>query len=876
MKNCRALLCLLLLPSLLSCGSNEKTDDKVVVSFETYGGTSFSSQVIKSGERVIDPGAPLLEGYSFYGFFLKDGFENNDWGNRFSFDEKIYESLTLYAKLIKDIRYNASFFDGDQLVGTIENIVPGSLIGPILPEEKEDRLFVGYTVKGEENVFDFQTPIEKDYEFVAKWSNKASIALDYGEATHEIGPASISLPKGEPYKLPRPYKNDASFLGWFTPEEELFPLEGILNCDALALHAKFKDGKGDISYFDNGVFLKVISSKSATGEILIPEWHDGKKVKEISEGAFAENANITKLEISEGITDIGKRSFYATGLAEVKLPSSLLIIGEEAFASCKNLSSIDFKEGIEYIGLRSFFSCTSLSYVEFPSSLLEFRGGAFNECSSLKRAVFKRSLSEQGSVTKPNITNRADFRNLHPGFVIECPADSLAQYKEMFATQYAWNDKKTADDYIVSNDQYTDGLYIKNGTLLDVKTEEEILNLGSDVCAFGPGCFYLSGARIISTEAVTLNASCFLGSKVNSITFQTEEAIRIESFSYGGKTYSNAFTSQMDVVVSYLTNKYTNSQVFKNANKTVVCKEVAVTYFVGGTQYASYSITQGQPFIEPAAPSSEGKSFCGWYTKDGTAEDWGKKIDFATDVVEKEISLFARFEQSYSISVNYNGAFLKGEETISVCDGDAYQLIKPGKNDSIFVGYFKDGQPFPMSGVFEFGGDIEIEAVFKSASSNLSFASATIGSNVGLSVSKGTFSGTALVIPEYHDNTKVISVAQEGFRGSSSLESIELNDNIVQLAARCFRECTKLTEFDIPSSVESVLAGSFYGDSSLTKGTLHRAVSKGITTCGNDSVLYGVDPSFVLYVPKDSVTKYSESKWGQQTSPQITIVGMEE
>ena len=52
--------------------------------------------------------------------------------------------------------------------------------------------------------------------------------------------------------------------------------------------------------------------------------------------------SITKIEIPEGVTEIGKDAFRGCSqLTEVTLPSTITSIGENAFADCPNLTIID-------------------------------------------------------------------------------------------------------------------------------------------------------------------------------------------------------------------------------------------------------------------------------------------------------------------------------------------------------------------------------------------------------------------------------------------------------------------------------------------------------------------------------------------------------
>lgn len=103
---------------------------------------------------------------------------------------------------------------------------------------------------------------------------------------------------------------------------------------------------------------------------------------------FWTNQQISKVEIEEGVTEIGDYAFNELGKygdkcdnVEVNLPKGLKRIGRGAFfGSC--ISSIKFKEGLETIGADAFYGCKSLSSIEFKS-VKEIGAAAFQECENL-------------------------------------------------------------------------------------------------------------------------------------------------------------------------------------------------------------------------------------------------------------------------------------------------------------------------------------------------------------------------------------------------------------------------------------------------------------------------------------------------------------
>lgn len=175
------------------------------------------------------------------------------------------------------------------------------------------------------------------------------------------------------------------------------------------------------------------------GEVTIPK---NLNVYYIFEEAFADNANITSLEISSPCTEIQQFAFanmkalkkvifpesveyvhaYAfygcTNLEEVYFHSRAITIGDMVFAGCTSLKTIqnikllngnkaedveilDLKEGVDYtyttanmtsVGIQSFFGCTSLESLDL-TQLRKAGQAAFAGCTSLEYVKLSRYTS---------------------------------------------------------------------------------------------------------------------------------------------------------------------------------------------------------------------------------------------------------------------------------------------------------------------------------------------------------------------------------------------------------------------------------------------------------------------------------------------------
>ena len=100
--------------------------------------------------------------------------------------------------------------------------------------------------------------------------------------------------------------------------------------------------------------------------------------------AFAGCISLKQISIPESVTEIGDSAFLGcTALKEVNLPSSVNKLGTESFEGCKSLSRFQFSSSVIEIQKMTFCECTSLSYVSVPSSIRSIGESAFQGCTSL-------------------------------------------------------------------------------------------------------------------------------------------------------------------------------------------------------------------------------------------------------------------------------------------------------------------------------------------------------------------------------------------------------------------------------------------------------------------------------------------------------------
>lgn len=117
---------------------------------------------------------------------------------------------------------------------------------------------------------------------------------------------------------------------------------------------------------------------------------DGKKLLKYSDMSL-------HAEIMEGTCVICNDAFIFNSRLEcVKIPSSVIEIGDRAFCCCHSLETVVIPKSVKFIGDDAFSSCESLKKVVFPDSVVSIGKDAFRGCRSLKKIVLSGAVTNIG------------------------------------------------------------------------------------------------------------------------------------------------------------------------------------------------------------------------------------------------------------------------------------------------------------------------------------------------------------------------------------------------------------------------------------------------------------------------------------------------
>lgn len=155
----------------------------------------------------------------------------------------------------------------------------------------------------------------------------------------------------------------------------------------------------------SGRVFKVISMSEAffRNEDIVSV-HIPGTFEKIEANAFDQCKNLSKIQIDEGVKEIGDDAFRKTAIPSINLPSSVKTLCYGCFAGCSRLRKIDMP-GVEDVSLNVFNGCSSLVDLTFPSTLVKLAGlGGIAGCVALRTITFNSAVYWAGKIENcPNI-----------------------------------------------------------------------------------------------------------------------------------------------------------------------------------------------------------------------------------------------------------------------------------------------------------------------------------------------------------------------------------------------------------------------------------------------------------------------------------------
>lgn len=340
-------------------------------------------------------------------------------------------------------KYTISFYDGDELVDTIETYGNEEISMPAAPK-KEGFTFKGwFSDKGiwkdelTKDTFVGQVLTEDINVYAYYLENETPVASEYTITFYIDGEAvdSIETSGNERLTLPAaPEKDDHTFEGWFfdngTWQERLTAntYEETPLTEDVSVYAYYKKIGGSepeqpqeytvIFEVDHGTPIAPITTSRIDEEpqttrygYTFAGWY--------KDGGFVKKA-VFPYEVTEDLTLYAKwtqsgsekivfsvdANGVLTGVSglsgsdiTVEIPSevngiTVTEIGKDVFKDNKNVGRLIIPDSVTKLGYRMCSGCTALSEVRLPAGLTVIPDEAFDGCSSLRTVNFPDSLKE--------------------------------------------------------------------------------------------------------------------------------------------------------------------------------------------------------------------------------------------------------------------------------------------------------------------------------------------------------------------------------------------------------------------------------------------------------------------------------------------------
>ena len=117
-------------------------------------------------------------------------------------------------------------------------------------------------------------------------------------------------------------------------------------------------------------------------------------VESLGAFSFSNCPLLKKVELPEGLLDLGDGQFSYSGIESISIPDSVKTIPYEFCSYCKELKEIKLSENITTINYSAFSDCTAIEHIDLPEGLEMIDGMAFAYCTSLKEITIPDSVKD--------------------------------------------------------------------------------------------------------------------------------------------------------------------------------------------------------------------------------------------------------------------------------------------------------------------------------------------------------------------------------------------------------------------------------------------------------------------------------------------------
>ena len=523
---------------------------------------------------------------------------------------------------------------------------------------------------------------------------------------------------------------------------------------------------------------------------------------------YGQLANITTINLPDGLTSIGAWAFYdCDAISSISIPNTVTAIGNEAFYHCSSLTSLSIPDAVTTLGYEAFANCTLLTNVSLGSSVTSIGGYAFSYCPALAKLTFK-------SVTPPTIGDYIFSNSSAPACYVPCGTLSAYQ-SSAWATLVASMSEKCYDENYhnfevdIQNEAWQ---FVQDGQL-------NYWTIGTAAGSATSG----SQAMYITTNGTDYNYNTSYSSvswACLPITLETTDTI---SFYWKGTGESS-----YDYVNVYLfpMGSLPTAGSTTTANGTV---QLNSTYLNRQTDWQLFTAT-------PALSGNYNLCFM-WRTDGGGGSNPPVAVD---DIRIGNTEVIANNKCGENLYWAYNNGTLTITGSGAMYDYTYGETPWYSERESISAVSLPQG----LTSIGNYA--------FYDCSSLASIIIPNSITSIGDYAFWCCYSLTSITIPN-----SVTSIGGNAFSYCSSLTSITIPNSVISIERYAFFTCDLLTSITIPNSVTSIGDSSFRNCSSLASVYVEAQTPPTLGTTAFNS-------SPTCYIPCGTLAAYQASDWASQ------------
>ena len=185
------------------------------------------------------------------------------------------------------------------------------------------------------------------------------------------------------------YRNAAGWIDYADRIKAILSSDNIRFADTcvktLCVENWDTNGDGELSYAEAAAVTDIGQIFRGQEDIIsFNEFQYFTGVTSTVDSAFDHCINLTSIKLPNSLVEIGNAIFYGcSNLIKLEIPESVTSIGVFPFYGCRSLTSVNIPSGVTRIPIYAFADCRSLENLKIPSGVTDIGIFAFYDCTSL-------------------------------------------------------------------------------------------------------------------------------------------------------------------------------------------------------------------------------------------------------------------------------------------------------------------------------------------------------------------------------------------------------------------------------------------------------------------------------------------------------------